>query len=294
MNRKENTQDSKISIISDIKSKTQSILPFGLQMAKYLHAEVDIIHIVDVRSHQGVPSRYSDSQSLTPGPKLTFDKIVEREIQEANNMLEKVLSREASRLNYPLKINKVVKEGRIIEEVKESVESASQSIVLISEKADGYIFHSRNEIIELMESIDAMSLLVPPKINFQVFKEITLITDFSNKFGLSSFTQTSSLLHKLNPRITAVDVASPRRYLEKQVKGNQWSQVFKSKIYQNIKTLVLKGKSHSDTLSAYIRKTKPDLIIYSYRKPGFINNLFHNSFLERCLEEEKYPVIYAP
>lgn len=294
MKQNEITDDTKIIIVSDIKGSNQSILPYGLKLARYLQAEVDIVHVVDARVQQGVPSRYADSQSVTPGPKLTFDKIIEREIEDARNVLEKILSKEASSLNFPLKINKIVKEGRINDEIKETVKNGAQCLLLINEEVDDYIFQSHKEIIELIESTDAVTILVPPGIDFQLFKEIALITDFSNNFGLSSFSKTTSLLHKLNPKITAVDVARPKRFSEKELKGNKWKQVFESTIFKNIKTLVLKGKNHSDVLQQYIKKAKPDLIIYSYRKPGFINRLFHNSFLEKLLKGEEYPIIYLP
>lgn len=292
MNNKENNEETKVIILSDIRSKGQSILPFGLRLAKHLHAEVDIIHIIDVRKQQGDAGKHGDSKSITPDPKMTFDKIVEREVSEASSIMEKVLSKEASRLNFPLKINKVIKEGRINKEIEESVGNAAQCIVLINQEADDYIFHSRNEIIELIESIDVISLLVPAGIEFKVFKEIVFITDFSNNFGLSSISKTTFLLHKLDPQITAVDVARPKRYLEKELKGNKWSQAFKETVFPNIKTLVLKGKKHSSAFQQYLNKEKPDLVIYSYRKPGFINQLFHNSLLEDLLKKAEYPIIY--
>jgi hypothetical protein len=197
-------------------------------------------------------------------------------------------------LNFPLKINTVVKEGRIYKEIEESVTNTAQSVVLINEEPDDYVFHSDQEIIELIESISAVTLLVPPKIDFEVFKNITLITDFSNHLGLNSLLKTSFLLHKLNPQITAVDVARSKKFSEKELKGKKWQKTFESKIFENTKTLVLKGKNHSEVLQKFINQVKPDLIIYSYLKPGFINKLLHSSFLENLLKKKDYPIIYLP
>jgi len=287
-----NSEKTKIIIVSDIRGKKQSILPFGLNLAKYLQAEVDIVHNVDVRSVHGVPSSYSDSQTIKPGSKLTYDKIIEREIMQANSILDEVLSKEASKLNFPLTINKVIKEGRIVKEIKDASERVARSIILINEEVDDYIFHSQKEIVEFVESVDAVSLLIPPGSNFQMFKDIAFITDFSNNFGLSSLSKITTLLLYMNPQITAIDVARPKRYPEKKLKCEKWQEHAEKEFTGNLKTMVLKGKKHARVLQQYIKTSNPDLIIYSYRKLGFINRIFHKSLLEKLLKKEQYPILY--
>ena len=292
MEMKKNGEKIKIIIVSDIRGKKQSILPFGLKLAKHLEAEVDIIHNVDARSVHGVPSSYSDSQTIKPGLKLTYNQIIEREILHANSMLDEVLSKEASKLNFPLTINKVIKEGRIVKEIKDSSETVALSIILINEEVDDYIFHSQKEIVEFVESVDDVSLLIPPQTNFQLFKNIIFITDFSNNFGLSSLSKITSLLKFTNPQITAIDVAGPKRYLEKSLKCKKWQEYAENEFAGDVKTMVLKGKKQAPVLLDYINKVKSDLIIYSYRKPGFINHIFHGSLLEKLLKKKQYPIMY--
>lgn len=292
MNNKGNTENTKLIIISDIRSKAQSILPYGLHLAKHLQVEVDIIHMVDARSQHGVPSRYADSQTLTPGPKLTYDKIIQREIEQATITLEKLLSKEASRLNFPLKINKVIKEGSINEGIKESVANADKCLLLINLEVDDYIFHSRKEIVQLTKSVNAVTLLVPPQLVFHEFNKVVLITDFSNNFGLNAYSKTISFLYKFNPHINVVDVAKPTRFLEKEVKSKQWMQALDPATFRTIKTEVLKGKNPSDALQQYINKLKPNLIIYTSRKLGFLNRFIYKSFFENLLDRVEYPIMY--
>jgi len=51
----------KLIIVSDIMGQQESILPYGLQLAKYLQADVDILQVTDARVQQGVQTSYSDS-----------------------------------------------------------------------------------------------------------------------------------------------------------------------------------------------------------------------------------------
>jgi hypothetical protein len=43
MKQNESIDETKIIIVSDVHSSNQSIIPFGLDLAKYLQSEVDII-----------------------------------------------------------------------------------------------------------------------------------------------------------------------------------------------------------------------------------------------------------
>jgi hypothetical protein len=292
MTQKVDPEKTKIIIVSDIRGNKPNSIPFGLNLAKFLQAEVDIIHNIDARSVHGVPSSYSDSQTLKPGVKLSYDKIIEREIIKGNSILDEVLSKEASKLNYPLTINKVVKAGRIDEEINDSLVHNALNIVLINENVDDYIFHSQKEIIELIEGLEAISLLIPSTQKFQPFKEIAFITDFSNNFGLNLLSRITVPLQQMNSEITFIDVARPRKYSEKRLKCENWKEQAKNDFWGEIKTTVLKGKNHAQVLQEYIETTKPDLIIYSYRKLGFIDRIFHSSFLEKLLLQKQYPVLY--
>ena len=51
----------RITIISDIKGNAESIIPYGLNLAKHLKGEVNLVHVIDSRMAQGVSSMYADS-----------------------------------------------------------------------------------------------------------------------------------------------------------------------------------------------------------------------------------------
>lgn len=69
-----------------------------------MECELDIVHAIDSRSYHRMLSSYADSQTITPGNKLSHDEIMRREKKSAQKALDKMLSKEASKLNYPLKM----------------------------------------------------------------------------------------------------------------------------------------------------------------------------------------------
>jgi hypothetical protein len=166
-------------------------------------------------------------------------------------------------------------------------------LVLINLQVDNYIFHSLKEIIQLTKSINTATLLVPPQLVFHEFKQVVMITDFSNNYGLNAYSKFNSFLNKFNPHINIVDVAKPARFLEKELKSKQWLQALDFDTSRNIKTHVLKSENHSDDLLKYVDMVKPQLVIYSYRKPGLFNQVFHKPFIENILNKAKYPIMYV-
>lgn len=289
---KKNKDYEKLIIVSDIKGDAKSILPYGFNLAKHLQADVEVLHVIDSRNKHGVPSRYADSQSLTPGSKLSHKMIIEREINQAKMMLDKVISQEASRLNYPLKVKTTLEVGSIEKEIEKRQKASKKSLFLINSENDNYHFHSQKEMIEICKNVRATSLFVPPNISFEPFNEITLITDFSNNYGVNAFQKLHYFLLKFKPFLQAIDVAKPRRFIEKKLKSEKWQEQFEANSLRNIKTQVLKGTNRSGALEYYINKKKPDLIVYAYQKLGFLNRLFHRPFFESLLDQAKYPVIY--
>ncbi len=130
----------KTIIISDINGKSESIIPYGLTLAKMLESEVDVIHAIDSRLHQGEYSSLSDSQSITPGKTFSHEEIMQREKDKVQIQLDKLLSSEASRLNYPIKINTLVEKDSIINSISSKIKEEPSSIFVISIEPDGYIF----------------------------------------------------------------------------------------------------------------------------------------------------------
>ncbi len=77
----------KIIIISNIRSKSESIIPYGLKLARYLESEVDIIHVIDSRTEPVLPSSYADSQTFAlGGEKFTYADTLNREKRMPNSV----------------------------------------------------------------------------------------------------------------------------------------------------------------------------------------------------------------
>jgi len=282
----------KTIIISDIKSKAESIIPYGLNLAKFLESEVEIVHVIDVKSLHGVYSSYADSQSIVPGEKLSHDDILRREKNQAHILLDQILSREASRLNYPLKINVTIEETGVELKIKELIKENPSPVFIMNSVADGYIFDTESEIFNVIKNIGAISLLVPPGKKFREPDEVLLLTDFSLK-GFENYYNVFQFLEKLKINIHAVNVVkNEKKYLLNDLSSKEWIQTLKN-FFPNIslKTNALKGEDYTWTLLSHIEKNTPDIILVINKYKGFLNRILQKDLTREIFSRTNLPFL---
>lgn len=171
----------KVFIISDIGAKGESIIPYGLNLGKHNEVGVEILHIIDPRSHQGVSSPYSDSQSITPGAKMSHDEIKGRDRKVVEKDLDKLLSAEASRLNYPLKINSTVETDSVEPKLKKVFAENTETVCVASAVPENSMVTELSELVSIFLKLEVPLLIVPEGYAWREPAEISLYTDFSEQ-----------------------------------------------------------------------------------------------------------------
>ena len=230
----------KTIIISDIKGSAQTVIPYGLNLARAMNSDVTVVHMVDPRVNQAKYSSYSDSQSLTPGEPLGHEETANKEVSQVLTELENLLSRETSSLNFPLKVDTVVKSGSIEDEIEKIVKEEVSCLVVASAEADGAIFEDKTEIYDLVKNSKAMCILVPPGKKFREYKKILHPVDFESK-ELEKYSDLRFFFDAFDPVINAVSVAADKEYLETELKGNSWAKVAKEVFLPAKGPMCLKG-----------------------------------------------------
>jgi len=280
----------KTIIISDIFSKKESIIPYGLNLAKTLETEVDVLHVIDPRMNQGEYSSFSDSQSITPGHTMNHDEIVQRERNKADIALDKLLSSEASRLNYPLKVNTDVEENTIIDAIQTKLEQEPSALVIVSSEPDGYIFQSKDEIINTFENTGALGLIVPPEQSFQMINKVVFPVDFkSEDFG--AYAKIHAFIRHFTPVIDAVGFEKNDKDSLEQESEN-WLEIAQSSfVPSTVKTNLLKGENFANALNDYIENIQPDILILLGHKQNALKSIFKRNEAKVLLPQINLPVL---
>ena len=252
----------KTIIISDINNSAESIIPYGLRIARGLESEVDILHVIDPRSHQGTYSSVSDSQSISPGDTLSHAETMQHAKNQASVKLDKLLSSEASRLNYPLKINRVIVENSLEEELEQRLAQNPDCLLLVNAEADEDMLDTTEEIVRMIKKTGVPSVIVPPGQSFksQMSALMPLNLDENN---FSSVTDIRFFFDGFQITIDAVGVVSNGDYTNMELKSVAWKDAV-SDFYlpkTELKTNILEGKDINATIGNYFKRNDRDLLI---------------------------------
>lgn len=281
----------KVIIISDIKGKGESIISYGLNLAKNLESEVLIIHTIDSRTLHGIQSSYSDSQTVSHGNKLSHKNIVYREKDCAEKEIHRVLSKEASKLNYPLKINTMVEQGSIESKLREIVKSDKQCILIINAEPDQFIFHSKQAILDAVYNLDTASLIIPGGMSFHDFNNTFLLTNPAPR-KIKRLKKKISFLKNFNPVINAIHIVRKKKYDRIKQKHKVLESMLKDRFTPfEFKTITLAGKKYITVLSDFLEKESPDLIIHSVNRKNIFKSLLQKKRCEKIINNTRVPLL---
>ncbi|MFW5755786.1 MAG: hypothetical protein ACOCWK_04225 [Tangfeifania sp.] len=278
-------------IISDINSEAETIIPFGLRVGRAFETETDILHIIDSRALQGEYSQISDSQSITPGSKLSQKEIFEREEGLSEKKMDKILSAEASRLNYPLKVNRVIVKNTVEDEIIKRNSEEETTIFVISAEPDGTIFQSLDEILSVLKTAGAIAVIVPPGKKYKDFEKIVLPVDFEHE-DLTQFADVKFVIDRFEPFINVVSVTDSKSYLEMELKSESWKKnVKKTFLSTTIKTNVLEGKNFAETVTKFVHRNKPDLVMLFRKKQNPVESIFKDDAATKIMKHVDVPLL---
>ena len=274
-----------IVMISDIKADRESILSYSLHLCKYLQESVRIVHIIDPRIHQGVTSQTADSSSVAPGAKMTHSQIIEREQYEVAAIWDRLLSKEVSRLNFPLKYEVIMHVGSVTDELQKIITTGS--LLILSQEPDGDLFQSANEIAQFIKGLGCMTLLVPSGIEFSPFLHVLIPTGFSEA-EIASYPKMSRFLADFQLTINgigAVDEGS-------EEKTANWKAALKMLFPKaSVQIKLTKAKHFDSEFVDYVNRIEPDLTVIVSSARGFWEQLFSRDLIDRSIVEIKTPVL---
>jgi len=283
----------KTILISDFGGREEIIIPYALNLTKHIHNTIDIVHVIDPRVQQGVSSAYADSQSFQIGEKLSHSQIIEREVSLAKTTLDKLLSIEASKLNFPLRVNTIVEENSIENLLHTLIKVDEPSIIISSSVLEGTILNDFDETLEIAKMFNNLSLIIAPGSKFSVPKKILIQYDFELGINEGIF-RVLDYLKPLNPHIDVVDVTDKDKYPELILKSEAWKEVVNNYINSSfpITTNILTGNQHAEVLSRFILENSYDLVAVSKdMKTSSGINIFSKNMSKQLVEGLDIPVI---
>lgn len=281
----------KTILISDLETKRESVIPYALNFTKHIDDTLQIIHLVDSRKQKVASSAYADSQTFEVSKKLNYTEVKERDLHQNRLALDRILSKEASRLNYPLRVNTVIEENSIESRLNSEQKTEETSIILASSEMEGTIFHDLDEFLEVAGKYGKFSLLIPPGHSFKTPQRVAVYHDFEkgNKVDLSDVL---SFLKCFKPEVTIVDVTNKRSYKNLLDKSIAWQKVTQKEWELDLllHTELLGGENKEKILIDFFNQMQFDLLAIPLKKSKGIG-LYSSGSLNQLILETGLPII---
>lgn len=251
----------KTILISDIGGKQETIIPYALNFTKYINNSISIIHAVDSRMQHAVSSAYADSQSFEVGSKLSHKEILEREKHHTRQTLDKILSKEASRLNFPLRVNTLVEESTIENMLSNELDADKTSLIIGTSKLKGTIVSDLEEFFETTRKFNSLSLIVPPEYCFSIPKNALIQFDFNQGINDRIY-KVLELLKAFDPLISVMGATEQDKLQEMIIKGEAWQKEADNYMKSSLRitTNILAEGENTNTLLDFIQRNNFDLV----------------------------------
>jgi hypothetical protein len=176
----------KLLVISDTLDAEKSVIPYALRLARRMNIQVRVLHIVDPRLIKGIYSAYSDSQTVSTGTVETAEETLKKEMGSADLFLNTMLSREASVLNFPLRVDYQVVEDSIEERLITESKNRDNGIILIASQPDGRFWQDYRDITYVANRMRCPVVLAPRKAAYHHPEKIRI-------FRLTNWIETGQL-----------------------------------------------------------------------------------------------------
>jgi hypothetical protein len=281
----------KTIIISDITSEGNSIIPYGLNIAKFNETRVDILHLIDPRGQQSSYSPYSDSHTVSPGEKQDQDTKIKKEMDKAHTLLDRLISKEGSRLNYPLRINQVIEVEPVQAELKNILDQHPELMVITSTTPSESMADNVAQLLEMIHELNCLVMVVLPGQKFIRPLSAVMYTEFSEEDAVH-FTQLAKWLKPFNTKVEAVYISKESTNQEAENKSKNWlpHPETANDFRPETTTRIIYADDNIRAFLDHISQNEPDLVII----PRKVNTIFGPFLLDEKRAIELFEAIRKP
>ncbi|MBN2175688.1 MAG: universal stress protein [Bacteroidales bacterium] len=273
----------KITVLSNVDQNDSGIIPYALKISKDLKGEVNVIHVIDTRTSQGIYTPYSDSQSVTPGVESYHDILAKKQ-EVVEDYLAKHMGREVSVLNYPLRVNYEVQLGHLDEIIIEKTEKDNDLLVM-NARPKGKVWENYEEVFDIISITGNPVLLIPQNIKYRTPREIAFVENMENDHS-DQMKKLLEIFEEVPIQLLAVNISGNGDLKQKLKTDPSWQHIV-SKWDQYLAI----PEAETDEILAVANQHRADLIILFEKKRNLLKRIISKSLTEKLAEKSDKPLL---
>lgn len=270
----------KILFPTDFSETANNAFVYALQMAKYLDAEVIVLHVYELPpiSYEGYPSYVAEVYET-----LELNKF--ENFKDHIPSLRKIA--EANQLDF-IKMSHVLEQGDLVTVIKHLTKSENIDLIVMGTNGvSGWkekVFGSNTG--EVIGKVPILVLSVPFKSKFSGINTIGFTTCFRNE-DRTALQQVVEVAKKMQATVKCLYVQT----LDSDVKTAQienWRERFK---HEPVEFFVVVHDDVQETIFEFLSSQKIDILAMLTYKRSFFDGLFHTSLTKKLAYHSEIPIL---
>lgn len=277
----------KIIINIDFFDHADYLIDYGLEMARELSGNIQLIHVVESReigmeaSPTGHMTDAGIEQTLLTSNKENADKWMQEKVRKIEEQIKGNISIE----------------GKVIIGIKPDVllsESSNKETELIltgDDHESGLIAKiAGSDTKMIIDEAKCPVLFVPRNYAFKGIKQIIYATDYE-KADVDTLQKTINLFKVFDPSITAVHQTKNIDF-QMKIKQRGFLDIVRQKLdFDQINFITVNGQKDVQEIIDYAQKIDCDMIIVLKQNRDFLEKLFHSSSSHKIVAKSNIPVL---
>jgi len=277
----------KIIINIDFFDHADYLIDYGLEMARELSGNIQLIHVVESReigmeaSPNGHMTDAGIEQTLLTSNKENADKWMQEKVRKIEEQIKGNISIE----------------GKVIIGIKPDVllsESSNKETELIlteEEHESGLIAKiAGSDTKMIIDEAKCPVLFIPRNYAFKGIKQIIYATDYE-KADIDTLQKTINLFKVFDPSITAVHQTKNIDF-QMKIKQRGFLDIVRQKLdFDQINFITVDGQKDVQEIIDYAQKIDCDMIIVLKQNRDFLEKLFHSSSSHKIVAKSNIPVL---
>ncbi|HLF52998.1 universal stress protein [Flavobacterium sp.] len=270
----------KILFPTDFSKTANNAFVYALEMAKFLEAELIVLHVYDLPpvSYEGYPSYVSEVYET-----IELNKF--ENFKDHVPLLRKIA--EEHQLDS-IKMSHVLEQGDLIQAIKKLVKSDKISLIVMGTNgASGWkeTFLGSNAG-SVIEKVPLISLTVPAKAKFDKIKKIAFTTRFKSKDRVA-LKQVIEFAKQVNAKVKCLYVKTFDSDV-KESKIEKWRSDFKD---EPVEFFVIAHDDVKETIYDFLKNQDIDMLSMLTYKRGFFEGLFDPSLTKKMSYHTEIPIL---
>lgn len=270
----------KILFPTDFSKTANNAFVYALEMAKYLEAELVVLHVYDlpIVSYEGYPSYVAE----------VYETI---ELNNFENFKDQIpILRKIAEEHHleAIKMSHVLEQGDLIPAIKGLVKKEKINLIVMGTNgASGWkeTFFGSNAG-SVIEKVPVLSLSVPIKAKFDKIKEIGFTTRFRTK-DRAALKQVIAFAEKVGAKVKCLYVKTFESDIENS-KIDKWRNDFKD---EPVEFFVIAHENVEETIFEFLKDQKIDMLAMLTYKRGFFEGLFKQSLTRKLSYHSEIPIL---